>query len=79
MLQDRSPKGLIGSWIGGLLLGGLTYWFSRHAPAFEDLLQPVYWIIGVILIAFTAKWARTRSRVDRRGDDRRRTSRREIE
>jgi hypothetical protein len=79
MLQGRSPKGLLGSWIGGLLLGGLTYWFSRRAPAFEDLLQPVYWIIGVILVAFTVKWVRTRTHKDRRGEDRRRTSRREIE
>lgn len=78
MLQGRSPNGLIGSWIGGILLGAVTYWFSRKAPAFEDLLTPVYWIIGVILVAFTIKWVRTRSS-DRRGDDRRRTSRREIE
>jgi uncharacterized membrane protein YbhN (UPF0104 family) len=79
MLQGRNPRGLIGSWIGGLLLVAVTYWFAHRAPAFEDLVQPVYWIVGIILVAFTAKWARTRSRKDRRHDDRRRTSRREIE
>ena len=79
MLQGRSPKGLIGSWIGGLLLVALTYWFARHAPAFEDLVQPVYWIVGIILVAFTAKWARTRTMRDRRQDDRRRTARRDRE
>ncbi len=79
MLQGRKPSGLIGSWIGGLLLTALIYWFSKRAPAFEDLLIPVYWIIGVILVAFTVKWLRTRNSLDRRGDDRRRTSRREIE
>ena len=78
MLEKRNARGLLGSWIGGLLLVGLTYWFSRRAPAFEDLVKPVYWIVGVILIAFTAKWMRTRSH-DRRGKDRRRASRREID
>jgi hypothetical protein len=79
MLQERNPSGLIGSWIGGLLLVGLTFWFSRRAPAFEDLLYPVYWIVGIILVAFTIKWLRTRSIRDRRGEDRRRAHRRETE
>ena len=61
------------------MLVGATYWFSRRAPAFEDLLIPVYWIVGIILVAFTIKWLRTRSFKDRRGEDRRRASRREIE
>lgn len=79
MLKTRNPSGLIGSWAGGLLLVALIYWFSKRAPAFEDLLTPIYWIIGVILVAFTVKWLRTRHSPDRRGDDRRRTSRRDIE
>jgi hypothetical protein len=79
MLKGRNPAGLIGSWIGGLALVGLIYWFSKRAPAFEDLLTPIYWIIGVILVAATVRWLRTRNSPDRRGDDRRRTSRREIE
>lgn len=79
MLQGRNPGGLIGSWIGGLLLTGLIYWLSKRAPAFEDLLIPVYWIVGVILVASTVQWLRTRNSHDRRGDDRRRTFRREIE
>jgi hypothetical protein len=79
VLKGRNPSGLFGSWAGGLLLAGLIYWFSRRAPAFEDLLTPIYWIIGVILVAFTIKWIRTRSSQDRRAKDRRRTSRREIE
>lgn len=61
------------------MLVGVTYWFSKRAPAFEDLLIPVYWIVGIILVAFTIKWLRTRSFKDRRGEDRRRASRREIE
>ncbi|MBA2688366.1 MAG: hypothetical protein H0U64_09725 [Gemmatimonadaceae bacterium] len=79
MLQQRNPSGLIGSWIGGLALSALIFWFSKRAPAFEDLLAPIYWIVGIILVAFTLKWVRTRNPQDRRGDDRRRTSRREIE
>jgi hypothetical protein len=79
MLRGRNPTGLIGSWVGGLLLAGITYWFSKRAPAFEDLLTPVYWIVAIILIAFTIKWLRTRHSPDRRGDDRRRTARRDIE
>lgn len=77
MLENRNPAGLLGAWVGGLAVVGLIYWFSRRAPAFEDLLIPIYWIVGVILVAFTAKWLRTRSSLDRRGDDRRRSSRRE--
>lgn len=78
MLQ-RNPSRLVGSWIGGLALAAVIFWFSRRAPAFEDLLNPVYWIIGIILVAATVKWFRTRNALDRRGDDRRRTSRREPE
>lgn len=78
MLERRNPAGLIGAWIGGLLVAGVIYWFSRRAPAFEDLLNPIYWIIGVILVAFTIKWVRTRNAQDRRGDDRRRASRRDF-
>ncbi len=76
-LQQRNPSGLIGSWIGGAALTALIFWFSKRAPAFEDLLTPVYWIVGVILVAFTLKWFRTRKTPDRRDHDRRRASRRE--
>lgn len=79
MLQGRNPRGLIGAWLGGLLLVALTFWFSRRAPAFEELVQPVYWIVGVILVAFTGKWARSRKHRDRRTIDRRKSARREIE
>ena len=79
MLKGRNPARLLGSWLGGILLVALVYWFSKRAPAFEDLLTPVYGIIGVILLAATIKWLRTRHSPDRRGDDRRRTSRRDIE
>lgn len=79
MLSQRNPAGLIGSWIGGIALSALIYWFSKRAPAFEDLLTPAYWIIGIILLAFTIKWVRSRNSPDRRGDDRRRTSRRGLE
>ncbi len=79
MLKGRNLSGLLGSWVGGLLLAAFIFWFSTRAPAFEDLLTPIYWIIGVILVAFTVKWLRTRNTEDRRGDDRRRTSRRDVE
>lgn len=77
MIKRRNPAGLIGTWVGGILVVGIMFWFSRRAPAFEDLLYPIYWIIGLTLVAFTIKWVRTRNAHDRRGDDRRRASRRE--
>ena len=79
MVKRRNPAALLGWWAGAIILIGLIYWISRSAPAFEDLLTPIYWIIAIILVAATIKWFRTRSAIDRRGDDRRRTSRRDIE
>lgn len=78
-MLHRNPSALVGSWVGGIALVALIFWFSTRAPAFEDLLKPIYWIIGIILVASTVKWFRTRNSPDRRGDDRRRTSRRELE
>lgn len=77
MVNRRNLKALIGSWIGGLVLCSLVFWFSRQAPAFEDLLTPVYWIVGIILVAFTARWIRSRTNPDRRAEDRRRNARRD--
>lgn len=77
MLTERNPGGIIGAWAGGLLLTGSMYWFSLRFPAFEDLLYPLYWIVGIILVVFTVKWLRRRRAQDRRGDDRRKSSRRD--
>lgn len=77
MLNHRKLNALAGSWIGGLVLCGLVFWFSRQAPAFEELVNPVYWIVGIILVAFTGRWVRSRTHPDRRAEDRRRNSRRD--
>jgi hypothetical protein len=76
MLHSRNPNALIGTWIGGLLFCAIVFWFSHRAPAFEDLLTPVYWIVGIILIAYTTRWIRSRTHPDRRAEDRRRAARR---
>jgi hypothetical protein len=50
---------------------------QHRAPAFEDLLQPVYWISGVLLVLVTFKWVRGRKEKERREIERRQQARRE--
>ena len=45
-------------------------------PALHDMIFPLYWIIVGITAFVTLRWLRARSRKDRRGGDRRRSSRR---
>ena len=58
----------------GLIL--LIFWFESSAPAFHEIVQPFYWILGITGVFLTWRWFRSRSSKDRRGKDRRSTPRR---
>jgi len=68
---------LIIVWGVSLLSIALIYWLEFSAPALHELLIPFYWVILALAFFLTWRWLRARSRKDRRGQDRRRTDRRD--
>jgi membrane protein implicated in regulation of membrane protease activity len=77
MIHGRRPRQLFVVWGVSLVAIGLIYWLEYSAPALHELLLPFYWIILAIAFYLTWRWLRARSRKDRRGEDRRRTDRRD--
>jgi hypothetical protein len=75
---SRRFSPLLTTWITAIVLAALIYWFEIEMPAFHDVVVPLYMIIGLLALAFTLRWVRTRGKNDRRkfGFDRRHTDRR---
>lgn len=67
---------LIAAWVLALIVAGLLYGIESIYPAFHEVLVPLYWIVGVLIILATWRWIRTRGKGDRRGKDRRLADRR---
>lgn len=76
MIYGRRPRQLLIVWGFALLIMGLLFWFEFSAPAFHELLLPVYWLVFLVAVVFTWRWFRARSAKDRRGKDRRHAERR---
>lgn len=79
MIYGRRPRQLLVVWGVALSLIGLLQWFEMQAPAFHEILLPVYWVVFAVAVLLTWRWLRSRSAKDRRRGDRRRTARREEE
>ena len=67
---------LIAAWGIALVVAGVLYWIEASFSAFHEVMIPLYWIIGALIILATWRWFRTRGRGDRRGKDRRHSDRR---
>jgi hypothetical protein len=76
MIYGRRPRQLVLVWVTALALIALIMWFETAAPAFHEILKPIYWIILAAAFFLTYRWLRSRSNKDRRGRDRRRVDRR---
>lgn len=76
MIYGRRVRQLVIVWIVAVASLGLLYWFELSAPAFHELLIPFYWIIVAVAAFLSWRWQRSRSSTDRRGQDRRKSSRR---
>jgi membrane protein implicated in regulation of membrane protease activity len=77
MIYGRRPRQLFVVWGGSIVSIALIYWLEYSAPALHELVLPFYWIILALAFYLTWRWLRARSRKDRRGQDRRRTNRRD--
>ena len=77
MIYGRSIRQLVIVWIVAVGALALLHFFEVSAPAFHELLIPFYWIILAVAGLLTWRWLRARSPNDRRGQDRRKFSRRE--
>ena len=67
---------LIVMWGTALAFVAGFYWFEQTMPAFHDVVVPLYWVAGVVVVIATWRWIRARGKRDRRGVDRRRADRR---
>ncbi len=76
LLYGRSIRQLVFVWVVALAILALLYFFETSAPAFHELLIPFYWITVAVAGFLTFRWLRSRSPVDRRGNDRRKSARR---
>lgn len=77
MNYGRSIRQLVIVWTV-IVAGMFALWFfETSAPAFHELLIPFYWILLAIGILFTWRWLKSRNKTDRRGNDRRKTPRRD--
>lgn len=76
LLYGRSVRQLIVIWVVAVAVLALLYLFEASAPAFHELLIPFYWITVGIAGFLTFRWLRSRSPVDRRRNDRRKSARR---
>ena len=76
-MYGRRLRQLVVVWGTALLLVALIMWFETAAPVFHEILKPFYWIILGIALFLTWRWFRSRSKKDRRGNDRRRVARRD--
>jgi membrane protein implicated in regulation of membrane protease activity len=77
MIYGRRPRQLLVVWGSTLLVIGLIFWLDISAPAMHDLLVPFYYVVGFLTLLLTWRWLRARSKKDRRGQDRRRSDRRD--
>jgi hypothetical protein len=76
MMYGRSVRQLLVVWGTALVSLVVTYRLEQRIPALHEMLLPVYWVIFGAAAWFTWRWARGRSRGDRRGPDRRNEDRR---
>jgi hypothetical protein len=76
MFYGRGLRQLFISWGVALLLILGLYRIEVAIPALHDMIVPVYWVIAGITAFISLRWLRARSTKDRRGEDRRRKSRR---
>ena len=77
MIYGRRPRQLLVVWGFSLLLVLVIYWLETSAPVLHEIVQPFYWVVSFVALFLTWRWLRARSRKDRRGNDRRRTERRD--
>lgn len=75
-LHGRGFFNVFGPGLGAAGAALLIYAFQRQAPAFEDVLKPVYFVIAAAFVIFTGRALRARSETRRSSGDRRRADRR---
>lgn len=68
---------LIAAWVLAFIVAGLLFWIETSMPALHEVMVPLYWIIGALVILATWRWIRMRGKGDRRRNDRRLGDRRQ--
>lgn len=62
---------LIAAWVLTFIVAGLLFWTETSMSALHEVMVPLYWIIGALVILATWRWIRLRGKGDRRRNDRR--------
>ncbi len=76
LFYGRNPGPLVGPWIACIIIAGSVFFLETKMPVFHEVVQILYFIVGVVLLIATARWFRGRG-ANRRNADRRHADRRE--
>lgn len=75
--HHRHAGPLLTLWAVAIVVLGALYYAESAQPALREMLQPLYIIVGLVLLFTTWRWFRGRaSHSDRRHADRRHNDRR---
>jgi hypothetical protein len=70
IFYGRDPGPLLGPWIACLVIVGAVFFLETKMPVFHEVVQILYFIVGVVLVIATARWFRAREGNRRHGDRR---------
>ena len=76
LFYGRNPGPLLGPWIACVIVVSAVFFLETKMPVFHEVVQILYFIVGVVLVIATARWFRGREG-NRRHADRRRADRRQ--
>jgi len=74
--HHRHAGPLITLWGVAIAIAIGLYWMENDQPALREMIDPLYYIILIVMLITTWRWFRVRGRKDRRRSDRRHTDRR---
>lgn len=63
-------------WVVALAAAAALYWMENDQPALHEMVEPLYYILAIVMVIVTWRWFRVRGRQDRRHSDRRHSDRR---
>ena len=70
LFYGRDPGPLLGPWIACLVIVAAVFFLETKMPVFHEVVQILYFIVGVVLVIATGRWFRGREGNRRHGDRR---------
>ena len=74
--HHRHVGPLLTVWGVAIGAAAVLWWMENDQPALREMIDPLYYILAIVMLVVTWRWFRTRGRADRRHGDRRHSDRR---